>query len=50
MIKATGYSYTVRGLVSVRKVIESCEGYVIQESYRSLKDKTDVDFRKSWLL
>ena len=37
-------------LVSVRKVIESYECCVIQVSYRSMEDKTDVDFRKSWLL
>ncbi len=37
-------------LVSVRKVNESLEAFVIQESYCSMEDKTDVDFRKSWLL
>ena len=36
--------------VSVRKVVESYESDVIQESYRRMEDKTDVDIRKPWFL
>jgi hypothetical protein len=36
--------------VSVRKVVESYEPDVIQESYHRMEDKTDVDIRKPWFL
>ena len=39
-----------RTLVSVRKVVESYEPDVIQESYHRMEDKTDVDIRKPWFL
>ena len=39
-----------KALVSVRKVVESYEPDVIQESYHRMEDKTDVDIRKPWFL
>ena len=42
--------YILMSLVSVRKVVESYEPDVIQESYHRMEDKTDVDIRKPWFL